>query len=55
MILYFFGGSFKKVFNKGEEIVLKIDWSEIILNFDERVEYELWVNINDECGVYCNE
>ncbi|RID67013.1 hypothetical protein BRARA_D02119 [Brassica rapa] len=55
LILHSFGGSLKKALNKGEEIILKIDWSETIPNPDERVEYELWANTNDECGVHCNE
>ncbi|KAL0740498.1 hypothetical protein Bca4012_082011 [Brassica carinata] len=55
LILSSFGDSLKRALNKGEEVVLKIDWSESIPNPDERVEYELWANTNDECGVHCNE
>ncbi|VVB02137.1 unnamed protein product [Arabis nemorensis] len=55
LILRSFGDSLKKALNRGEEVILKIDWSESIPNPDERVEYELWSNTNDECGVHCNE
>uniref|UniRef100_A0A1J3HNY9 Vacuolar-sorting receptor 5 n=3 Tax=Noccaea caerulescens TaxID=107243 RepID=A0A1J3HNY9_NOCCA len=50
-----FGDNLKKALKRGEEVILKIDWSESIPNPDERVEYELWANTNDECGVHCNE
>ncbi|ESQ52104.1 hypothetical protein EUTSA_v10016381mg [Eutrema salsugineum] len=55
LILCSFGDSLKKALKRGEEVILKIEWSESIPNPDERVEYELWANTNDECGVHCNE
>ncbi|CAH2059333.1 unnamed protein product [Thlaspi arvense] len=55
LILSSFGDNIKNALTRGEEVILKIDWSESIPNPDERVEYELWANTNDECGVHCNE
>ncbi|KAG2607796.1 hypothetical protein PVAP13_4NG273100 [Panicum virgatum] len=39
----------------GEEVVVKLDWRESMPHPDERVEYELWTNSNDECGARCDE
>ncbi|OVA01562.1 EGF-like calcium-binding domain [Macleaya cordata] len=50
-----FGESLKKALQKGEEIMIKLDWTESMPHPDERVEYELWTNSNDECGVRCDE
>ncbi|CAN6453795.1 unnamed protein product [Victoria cruziana] len=50
-----FGESLKKALNKGQEVVIKIDWQESMPHPDNRVEYELWTNSNDECGVRCDE
>lgn len=50
-----FGDSLKEALKKGNEVVVKLDWSESMPNPDGRVEYELWTNSNDECGVRCNE
>ncbi|CAN8316289.1 unnamed protein product [Cochlearia groenlandica] len=50
-----FGDSLKKALIRGEEVILKIDWSDSIPNPEERVEYELWANTSDQCGVHCNE
>uniref|UniRef100_A0A0E0LEE1 Uncharacterized protein n=1 Tax=Oryza punctata TaxID=4537 RepID=A0A0E0LEE1_ORYPU len=58
-----FGESLKKMSLKGaatgdkdgEEVVVKLDWRESMPHPDERVEYELWTNSNDECGARCDE
>ncbi|KAK1279509.1 Vacuolar-sorting receptor 7 [Acorus gramineus] len=51
-----FGESMKKALRKAsEEVVVKLDWSDSMPNPDERVEYELWTNSNDECGLRCDE
>ncbi|XP_047313130.1 vacuolar-sorting receptor 6-like [Impatiens glandulifera] len=50
-----FGNSLKTAVRKGEEVVVKLDWSESMPHPDERVEYELWTNSNDECGIRCDE
>ncbi|XP_074268946.1 vacuolar-sorting receptor 6-like [Silene latifolia] len=50
-----FGDSLKDALKKGNEVVIKLDWSESMPNPDGRVEYELWTNGNDECGVRCEE
>ncbi|KAL9301692.1 Vacuolar-sorting receptor 5 [Arabidopsis thaliana] len=55
LILRSFGDSLKKALKRGEEVIMKMDWSESIPNPDERVEYELWANTNDECGVHCDK
>ena len=31
-----------------------LDWREAVPHPDDRVEYELWTNSNDECGVKCD-
>ena len=52
-----FAETLKKAFaekSKGE-IVVKLDWTESMPHPDERVEYELWTNSNDECGIRCDE
>ncbi|KAM0915178.1 hypothetical protein ACQ4PT_011069 [Festuca glaucescens] len=53
-----FGESLKKMAEKAEaegEVVVKLDWRESMPHPDERVEYELWTNSNDECGPRCDE
>jgi hypothetical protein len=55
-----FGESLKKMAQKvagagSEEVVVKLDWRESMPHPDERVEYELWTNSNDECGARCDE
>ncbi|XP_042028630.1 vacuolar-sorting receptor 6-like isoform X2 [Salvia splendens] len=49
------GDTLKEALKKGEDVVVKIDWSESMPHPDERVEYELWTNSNDECGSRCDE
>uniref|UniRef100_A0A803N4L4 EGF-like calcium-binding domain-containing protein n=1 Tax=Chenopodium quinoa TaxID=63459 RepID=A0A803N4L4_CHEQI len=50
-----FGDSLKDELKKGNEVVVKLDWSEAMPNPDGRVEYELWTNSNDECGIRCKD
>lgn len=50
-----FGETLKNALKRGEDVVVKLDWSESVPHPDERVEYELWTNSNDECGVRCDE
>ncbi|KAL7210979.1 hypothetical protein ACSBR2_013962 [Camellia fascicularis] len=51
-----FGESLKAAYRKGDEdVVIKLDWSESMPHPDERVEYELWTNSNDVCGIHCDE
>ncbi|XP_073058417.1 vacuolar-sorting receptor 6-like [Primulina eburnea] len=51
-----FGDTLKDALKRGtEEVVLKIDWTESMPHPDQRVEYELWTNSNDECGIRCDE
>ncbi|XP_022725411.1 vacuolar-sorting receptor 7-like isoform X1 [Durio zibethinus] len=50
-----FGDSLKEALKKNEDVVVKLDWSESMPHPDQRVEYELWTNSNDECGVRCDE
>ncbi|KAL2465866.1 Vacuolar-sorting receptor 3 [Abeliophyllum distichum] len=33
---------------------VNLDWREAVPHPDDRVEYELWTNSNDECGVKCD-
>uniref|UniRef100_A0A2P2MBE1 Uncharacterized protein MANES_09G118400 n=1 Tax=Rhizophora mucronata TaxID=61149 RepID=A0A2P2MBE1_RHIMU len=47
------GDDIKKALSAGEMIKLSLDWREALPHPDERVEYELWTNSNDECGPKC--
>ncbi|KAL6567169.1 Vacuolar-sorting receptor 6 [Orobanche gracilis] len=48
--------SLKVALRKGaDDVVVKIDWTESVPHPDQRVEYELLTNSNDECGVRCDE
>lgn len=49
-----FGDKLKKAFISGEMVNVNLDWREAVPHPDERVEYELWTNSNDECGTKCN-
>jgi len=49
-----FGEALKKAFNAGEMVNVNLDWREAVPHPDDRVEYELWTNSNDECGVKCD-
>ncbi|KAJ9168473.1 hypothetical protein P3X46_019991 [Hevea brasiliensis] len=50
-----FGESLKQALKNGEDVVIKLDWRESVPHPDQRVEYELWTNSNDECGTRCDE
>ncbi|GKV53351.1 hypothetical protein SLEP1_g59884, partial [Rubroshorea leprosula] len=50
-----FGDSLKQALNKGEDVVIRLDWRESVPHPDQRVEYEFWTNSNDECGIRCDE
>ncbi|KAL0363778.1 UNVERIFIED_CONTAM: Vacuolar-sorting receptor 6 [Sesamum calycinum] len=50
-----FAQALKDALKKGEDVVVKIDWTESMPHPDQRVEYELWTNSNDECGIRCDE
>lgn len=50
------GDTLKSALKKGgDEVVVELDWRESMPHPDQRVEYELWTNSNDECGTRCNE
>lgn len=49
-----FGEALKKAFSAGEMVNVNLDWREAVPHPDDRVEYELWTNSNDECGVKCD-
>ncbi|KAM7467900.1 hypothetical protein LguiB_015462 [Lonicera macranthoides] len=44
----------KKALSNGEMVHINLDWRESLPHPDERVEYEFWMNSNDECGPKCN-
>lgn len=48
------GDSLKEAVENGDMINVYLDWRESILHPDERVEYELWTNSNDECSPKCD-
>ncbi|KAG9151405.1 hypothetical protein Leryth_024845 [Lithospermum erythrorhizon] len=49
-----FGEKLKKSTNGGDMVNVNLDWREAVPHPDDRVEYELWTNSNDECGAKCN-
>ncbi|KAK0583458.1 hypothetical protein LWI29_037214 [Acer saccharum] len=49
-----FGEILKKELRAGEMVNVNLDWREAVPHPDDRVEYELWTNSNDECGVKCD-
>ncbi|KMZ59154.1 Vacuolar-sorting receptor 3 [Zostera marina] len=49
-----FGEQLKKSANNGEMLIVNLDWREAVPHPDDRVEYELWTNSNDECGLKCD-
>lgn len=57
LIGHSFGEKLKEALKKGDQdhVLVKIDWSESMPHPDQRVEYELWTNSNDECGIRCDE
>lgn len=48
------GDSIKEGLSNGEMVRINLDWREALPHPDERVEYELWTNSNDECGSKCD-
>ncbi|XP_073008579.1 vacuolar-sorting receptor 1-like [Typha latifolia] len=48
-----FGEQLKKAVRSGEMVNVNLDWREAVPHPDDRVEYELWTNSNDECGAKC--
>nr|GMD05160.1 vacuolar-sorting receptor 3-like [Ipomoea batatas] len=49
-----FGEKLKKAVKDGEMVHVNLDWREAVPHPDDRVEYELWTNSNDECGYKCD-
>ncbi|PQQ00536.1 vacuolar-sorting receptor 3 [Prunus yedoensis var. nudiflora] len=49
-----FGQTLKKSISSGDMVNVNLDWREAVPHPDDRVEYELWTNSNDECGVKCD-
>ncbi|QCE08444.1 vacuolar-sorting receptor 1-like [Vigna unguiculata] len=49
-----FGGKLKDAISNGDMVNVNLDWREAVPHPDDRVEYELWTNSNDECGVKCD-
>ncbi|MBA0556984.1 hypothetical protein Golob_027043, partial [Gossypium lobatum] len=49
-----FGEILKKAISGGDMVNVNLDWRESVPHPDDRVEYELWTNSNDECGVKCD-
>ncbi|KAJ4895699.1 Vacuolar-sorting receptor 1 [Raphanus sativus] len=48
------GDSLKSALSGGDMVNMKLDWTESVPHPDERVEYELWTNSNDQCGKKCD-
>ncbi|XWS68124.1 hypothetical protein CRYUN_Cryun04dG0063500 [Craigia yunnanensis] len=49
-----FGETLKTAISGGDMVNVNLDWRESVPHPDDRVEYELWTNSNDECGVKCD-
>ncbi|MBA0727357.1 hypothetical protein Golax_000354 [Gossypium laxum] len=49
-----FGEALKKAISGADMVNVNLDWRESVPHPDDRVEYELWTNSNDECGVKCD-
>ncbi|XP_073022476.1 vacuolar-sorting receptor 3-like isoform X3 [Primulina eburnea] len=49
-----FGENLKNAISSGDMVNVNLDWREAVPHPDDRVEYELWTNSNDECGVKCD-
>ncbi|KAF9621210.1 hypothetical protein IFM89_016704 [Coptis chinensis] len=49
-----FGEKLKKAVSSGDMVSVNLDWREAVPHPDDRVEYELWTNSNDECGPKCD-
>uniref|UniRef100_A0A5B7B2G3 Putative Vaculolar sorting receptor 3 isoform 1 n=2 Tax=Davidia involucrata TaxID=16924 RepID=A0A5B7B2G3_DAVIN len=49
-----FGEKLKKSTSGGEMVNVNLDWREAVPHPDDRVEYQLWTNSNDECGIKCD-
>ncbi|KAL5706826.1 Vacuolar-sorting receptor 3 [Ranunculus cassubicifolius] len=49
-----FGEKLKKSISNGDMVNVNLDWRESVPHPDDRVEYELWTNSNDECGSKCD-
>ncbi|GAA0158157.1 extracellular matrix structural protein [Lithospermum erythrorhizon] len=49
-----FGEKLKKSIGGGDMVNVNLDWREAVPHPDDRVEYELWTNSNDACGVKCD-
>ncbi|KAI4375567.1 hypothetical protein MLD38_013422 [Melastoma candidum] len=49
-----FGERLKKAIESDEMVSVNLDWREAVPHPDDRVEYQLWTNSNDECGVKCD-
>ena len=48
------GDSIKSAHSGGDMVNMKLDWTESVPHPDERVEYELWTNSNDQWGKKCD-
>ena len=49
-----FDGKLKVATNKGDMVNINLDRRDSVPLPDDRVEYELWTNNNDECGAKCD-
>nr|GMC83594.1 vacuolar-sorting receptor 3 [Ipomoea batatas] len=49
-----FGEKLKKAVNGADLVNVNLDWREAVPHPDDRVEFKLWTNSNDECGFKCD-
>ncbi|KAL2330570.1 hypothetical protein Fmac_018151 [Flemingia macrophylla] len=48
------GDRIKQALSEEEMVNINLDWREALPHPDDRVEYELWTNSNDQCGPKCD-
>ncbi|KAI3883724.1 hypothetical protein MKW92_001236 [Papaver armeniacum] len=50
-----FGDGIKKALLSEKMVNVKLNWRDLLVYATERVEYELWTDINNDCGTKCDE
>ena len=44
------GNVLEGVLSQGHNVLVTLNWTDVMPHPDERVEWELWTNSGDECG-----
>jgi len=48
------GNVLEGVLSQGHNVLVTLNWTDVMPHPDERVEWELWTNSGDECGPSCD-